>query len=176
MNRKKVIFVAQGTESPDHGDLVIPLIQGLGTRDDVLVVACLCKRGVKLTSAFDLPPNTRVIDFFPYDVVLAHADIFVSSSGYGGLNHAVVNGVPTVQTGILIDKPDVGRRMEYAGIGIYIPEFPPPVEKLAESVDKILSNDSYRTRVLELQGEAGTYNPFEIIEREILSLTSSWSV
>lgn len=176
IDRKKIIFVAQGTESPDHGDLVIPLIQGLQTRDDVLVIACLCKRGVKLSLSGDLPSNTRVIDFFPYDVVLAHADVFVSSSGYGGLNHAVVNGVPTVQTGILIDKPDVGRRMEYAGMGIYISEFPPPAEKLADSVNKILSNDSYKMRVLELQKEAETYNPFELIECEILSLASSSSV
>lgn len=168
--RKRVVFVAQGTESPDHGDLVVPLIEGLATRDDLLVIACLCKRGVKLSFADTLPSNIRVIDFFPYDAVLAHADIFVSSSGYGGLNHAIVNGVPTVQTGILIDKPDVGRRMEYAGIGVYISEFPPPSAMLADSVDKILSDESYRTRVLALRAEAETYNPFEIIEREITKL------
>lgn len=171
--RKRIVFVAQGTESPDHGDLVLPLIQGLANRDDLLVVACLCKRGVTLSFPGQLPSNARVIDFFPYDAVLAHADVFVSSSGYGGLNHAIVNGVPTVQTGILIDKPDVGRRMEYAGMGAYISEFPPPTAMLTESVDKILSQDSYRTRVLELQAEAETYNPFELIDHEIMGLSGS---
>ncbi|KAJ4412100.1 hypothetical protein N0V82_008850 [Gnomoniopsis sp. IMI 355080] len=171
-NRKKIIFVAQGTESPDHNDLVIPLMQGLAARDDLLVIACLCKRGVKLSFPGDVPSYARIIDFFPYDAVLAHADIFVSSSGYGGLNHAIVNGVPTVQTGILIDKPDVGRRMEYAGMGIYISEFPPPPAALADSIGKILSNDSYRMRVMELQAEAERYKPFDLIAREIMELSS----
>lgn len=174
-NRKRIIFVAQGTESPNHEDLVIPAIQGLASRDDILVIACLCKKGVKLAATDDLPQvpaNTRVIDFFPYDAVLAHADLFISSSGYGGLNHAVVNGVPVVQTGILIDKPDVGRRIEYAGLGVFISKFPPPADQIRESVDKIISDDKYRTRALELQSEATTYNPFEIIENEILSLSA----
>ncbi|KAL1853158.1 hypothetical protein Daus18300_011897 [Diaporthe australafricana] len=171
--RKKIVFVAQGTESPNHEDLVVPAIQGLASRDDVLVVACLCRKGAELALTNDLPhipANTRVIDFFPYDAVLAHADLFISSSGYGGLNHAVVNGVPVVQTGILIDKPDVGRRIEYAGLGVFIPQFPPPADKIRDSVDKVISDEKYRTRALQLQAEAETYNPFEIIEKEILNL------
>ncbi|CAN8095958.1 unnamed protein product [Discula destructiva] len=171
--RKRIVFVAQGTESPHHSDLLVPLLEGLANRDDLLVIACLCKKGAKLTLSVEQPSNVRVIDFFPYDAVLAHADIFVSSSGYGGLNHAIVNGVPTVQTGILIDKPDVGRRMEYAGIGVYISEFPPTSPKLAEAVDIILSQESYRTRAMELKAEAETYDPFEIIEREIIEIASS---
>lgn len=41
------------------------------------------------------------------------------------MNHAVVNGVPDVEAGILIDKPDVGRRIEYAGLGVFIFSFSP---------------------------------------------------
>lgn len=170
--RKKIVFVAQGTESPDLGDLVMPTIHGLAGRDDVLVVACLCKRGMKLAGdAQELPRNVRVVDFFPYDAVLSHADVFVSSSGYGGLNHAIVNGVPTVQTGILIDKPDVGRRIEFAGMGVYISEFPPTEAMVAKAVETILSDNKYKKRVRELQAEAETYDAFGIIEREIIRLS-----
>ncbi|KAI7776245.1 glycosyltransferase [Diaporthe eres] len=149
-NRKKIIFVAQGTESPNHLDLVIPAIQGLASRGDLLVIACSCKKGTKLTITDvlpQIPTNTRVIDFFPYDAVLAHVDLFILSSGYGGLNHAVVNGVPVVQTGILIDKPDVGRRIEYAGLGVFIARFPPPADHIRDSVDRVISDDKYRTRL-----------------------------
>ncbi|KAI3393651.1 hypothetical protein diail_3831 [Diaporthe ilicicola] len=173
-SRKKIVFVAQGTESPNHEDLVVPAIQGLASREDVLVIACLCKKGAELALTDELPAiptNTRVIDFFPYDAVLAHADLFISSSGYGGLNHAVVNGVPVVQTGILIDKPDVGRRIEYAGLGVFISQFPPPADKIRESVDKVISDENYWKRALELQAEAETYDPFEIIQNEILRLS-----
>lgn len=171
--RKKIVFVAQGTQAPDHQDLVIPAIQALATRDDVLVVACLCFRGATLKDmpTESLPPNARVVDFIPYDAVLPYADVFASASGYGGLNHAVVNGVPILQTGFLYDKPDLGRRIEYTGIGEYISQFPPPTNMLAEAVDKILSDSSYKEHILKLQAEAKAYNPFDLIEGEIVRLS-----
>ncbi|KAK6221261.1 UDP-glucuronosyl UDP-glucosyltransferase [Colletotrichum tabaci] len=174
--RKKVVFVAQGTEVLDHRELIIPTMKALAGREDVLVVACLCVAGAVMdTSGFDdgaLPANARVVDYFPYDAILAHADVFVSNSGYGGFQHAVSNGVPVVQAGDVFDKPDIGRRIEWCGLGVYLAESPPPVSVVRRAVEEVLGDERYKRRAEELRREAGRMDPLQKIEEEIMSMCS----
>ncbi|KAJ4417151.1 hypothetical protein N0V82_006351 [Gnomoniopsis sp. IMI 355080] len=175
--RKKIVLVAQGTEILDYNKLIIPTIQGLADRSDILVVAVLCIRGATLdeyrSEAFPdgvLPGNVHTLDYFPYDAVLAHADLFISNSGYGGLTHAIANAVPMLQNGNDFDKADIGRRVEYAGLGMYLGGPPPAPHEVAEAVDDLLSNDKYQRRAWELQAEAEAARPLEAVEREIMAL------
>lgn len=171
--RKRIVLVTQGTESLDFNEVVIPTIQGLANREDVIVVAILCHRGSTLTmpDSTTLPSNTYTIDYFPFDAILPHTDIFVSSSGFGGLTHAIANAVPLVQMGTVIDKPDIGRRVEYSGLGLFLENFPPKPEAVRAAVDEILSSGpKYKKRALELQSEARTYQPLQMIEDEIWAL------
>ncbi|TDZ48415.1 UDP-glucosyltransferase B1 [Colletotrichum trifolii] len=171
MGRKRVVFVAQGTEVLDHRELIIPTMYALSARHDVLVVACLCVAGAALdTSSFPegrLPANARVVDYFPYDAVLAHADVFLSNSGYGGFQHAVSNGVPMIQAGNTFDKPDIGRRIEWAGLGVFLPESPVTTKALEEAFEKVLRDDRYKARAVELRNEAAGYDPLGKVEHEI---------
>lgn len=174
--QKRVIVVAQGTETPDFNELIIPTIKGLADRDDIVVVAILCRKGASLTDGdaegpFVLASNARVVDYFPYDALLEYADIFVSASGYGGLTHAVANSVPLIQTGRLLDKADIGRRVEYSGIGVYL-EGIIGSKDVSGAVDQILQNyQSFKNRALELKEESKRYQPLQILEEEILGFT-----
>ncbi|CZT53376.1 uncharacterized protein RSE6_14882 [Rhynchosporium secalis] len=172
--RRKVILVAQGTESLDYNDLVIPTIRSLANHPSVLVIAILCVKGAFLSPTHFagniIPSNARIIDYFPYDAVLAHADAFVSSSGYGGLTHAIGNGVPMVQAGKNFDKPDIGRRIERCGLGLFLPDMPLDDEELTAAVLGVLREERFRERALELKEEAGTYRALERVEKEILTL------
>lgn len=173
--RKRVVFVAQGTEVLDHRETVVPCIRGLASRQDILVIAVLCQKGATLNEHMDLfdggalPANARVIDYFPYDAILAHADVFVSNSGYGGVGHAIANSVPLVQCGSIFDKADIGRRVEYSGIGVYLPDQSRTPEAIAAAVQVVLTEPQYKQRVSELRAESLTYDPFEIVQREILA-------
>ncbi|CAI0644903.1 unnamed protein product [Colletotrichum noveboracense] len=173
-NRKRIVFVAQGTEVLDHGELILPTIKALSESDDVFVVACLCVAGAKLdTSSLPdqvLPRNARVVDYFPYDAILAHADVFVSNSGYGGFQHAVSNGVPMVQAGNTFDKPDIGRRIEWSGLGVFLEDSPVTVEAVGKALTEVLATDTYKTRAEELRTEAGTFDPLKKVEDEIMAL------
>ncbi|KAK0370185.1 UDP-glucuronosyl/UDP-glucosyltransferase [Colletotrichum limetticola] len=177
LNRKKIIFVAQGTEVLDHKELIIPTMKAFATHPDVLVVACLCVTGATLdTSTFKdgkLPANARVVDYFPYDAILAHADVFVSNSGYGGFQHAVSNGLPMVQAGNTFDKPDIGRRIEWSGLGAFLAESPPSVSAVEQAVTEVLGDEKYKRRAEELRKEAGTFDPLRMIEEEIMLLAQS---
>lgn len=174
--RKKVIFVAQGTEILDYNKLIVPTIQGLADRSDILVVVVLCVRGASLDDYCDKfpggarPSNVRVLDYFPYDAILSHADLFISNSGYGGLTHAIANGVPMLQNGNDFDKADIGRRIEYSGLGIYLGGPPPTPDAVAEAVNELLMNDTYKRRARELRVEAEAQRPLEVVEREIMAL------
>lgn len=174
--RRKIITVTQGTEVTDYKQLITPTICALSSRDDMLVIVLLGKRGATLDGYLEhlpdkvLPANTRVLDYFPYDALLAHSDVFVSNSGYGGLTHAVTNGVPMVQTGKDFDKPDIGRRIEYAGLGIFLPEPPPNPKDVLNSVDRLLKDETYRCRAKALQAEAKAARPLEMVEAAIINL------
>ncbi|KZL84768.1 udp-glucuronosyl udp-glucosyltransferase [Colletotrichum incanum] len=173
-DRRKIVFVAQGTEVLNHRELIIPTMKALKDQDDVLVVVCLCVAGAVLdTSSFGdgtLPSNARVVDYFPYDAILAHADVFVSNSGYGGFQHAVSNGVPMVQAGNVFDKPDIGRRIEWSGLGVYLVESPPPVSAVHLAITKVLNDGRYKNKAKELKIEAGRINPLRKVEEEIMLL------
>lgn len=175
--RKRIILVAQGTEVTDYNRLVVPTIEALAERPDIIVVTILCVREANLDghlSSFPggtLPSNVKVLDYFPYDAVLAHADIFVSNSGYGGLSHAVANGVPLLQSGNEFDKADIGRRVEYAGLGVYLVDPPPLAADVRKAVDEILGNEKYIKRARELKLEAAAARPLETVEREIMALS-----
>ncbi|KAK2034726.1 UDP-glucuronosyl/UDP-glucosyltransferase [Colletotrichum zoysiae] len=176
LHRRKIVFVAQGTEVLDYRELVIPTMKALACQGDVLVVACLCVAGATLeTDSFDdgkIPSNARVVDYFPYDAILSHSDVFVSNSGYGGFQHAVANGVPMVQAGNAFDKPDIGRRVEWSGLGVYIEESPPTVKGVHLAITKVLRDERYRKQAQELKKEAENFDPLKTVTDEILLLTS----
>lgn len=173
--RKRIIFVAQGTEVLDHRETIIPCFQGLASRKDVLVIAVLCKRDATLDQHLGLfeggvlPDNVRVVDYFPYDAILEHADVFVSNSGFGGVGHAIANAVPMVQCGSVFDKGDIGRRVEYSELGVYLPDEARTPDKIAAAVHEVLTLPKYRQRALELSAECQAYDPYKIMEQEVLA-------
>lgn len=168
--RKRIVVVAQGTLVTNYRSLVIPTIKALADRKDVLVIAILCVRGATLEVEGGLPPNVRTIDYFPYDAVLCHADVFVTNSGYGGLTSALSHAVPLIQTGTSEDKMDIGRRVEYAGLGRYVR--PVTIESIGHAVQCVLGNDTYAERALQLTDEAKSIDALQNIEDEIVALSS----
>ncbi|KAG8157916.1 hypothetical protein KVR01_012188 [Diaporthe batatas] len=174
----KVVLVAQGTQTNNYDEVVIPTIQALTGETAILVVAILCHRGAHLDlSSFKdgvLPPNVRVLDYFPYDAILPYVEVFVSSSGFGGLSHAIANGVPMVQCGWIVDKPDIGRRVECSGLGLYIgrDDYPAKPEAIRCAVKTILNSQGiYKRRAENLCRESKMlYRPLECIREEIMAL------
>lgn len=106
-DKKAVIPVAQGTVAVGYGELIMPTIKAFAGRNDVIVIAILGVKGASLPADFEIPSNTRVVDYLPYDVALEHADLFVSNGGYGSMCHGVINATPMVVAGITEDKVEV---------------------------------------------------------------------
>ncbi|KAJ0341790.1 hypothetical protein COL922a_001884 [Colletotrichum nupharicola] len=164
---KKVVFVTQGTVNTDPEDLILPTVQGLADRGDVLVIVVLGSRGATLDVS-RLPANARVLDYFPYNAVLAHADVFVSNAGYGGFTHAVVNGVPAVFAGQTEEKAEVAERGSVAGFAVNLRTQTPGAAAVRGAVDRVLADGRYKRRALELMAENEGMGSLGVIEERIL--------
>ncbi|OLN85845.1 4'-demethylrebeccamycin synthase 5 [Colletotrichum chlorophyti] len=170
---KKIVGVAQGTVAVEYADLIIPTIQGLAHRDDVIVVAILGVKEAKLPDDFTVPANARVVDYLSYDALLAHADVWVMNAGYGGFMHGIANGVPMVLGGDTEDKPEVSMRGEWAGVAYNLKTGRPTPEQVAAGVEAILANDKYKKRVLEIQKESEDIRALDVVEKYIWQYADS---
>ncbi|ROT37794.1 UDP-Glycosyltransferase/glycogen phosphorylase [Sodiomyces alkalinus F11] len=164
---KKVIAVSQGTVATEYVNLLIPAIQGLAHRDDVLVIALLGSRGRTLEDV-PIPANTRVVDYFSYDVLLKKADVWIMNAGWGGFQQGVVNGVPMVLAGNTEDKPEVAARAAYSGVAIDLKTGKATPEAIAAAVGEILANDKYKKRIMEIKAETEALPTYDIIEEHII--------
>ncbi|KAH8645757.1 MGT family glycosyltransferase [Xylariales sp. PMI_506] len=169
-DKKKIIFVSQGTVANEMEDMILPALKAFSDRSDLRLVATLGHRGRTLPDGFELPANATVIDYFPYDAILPITDVFLTNAGFGGYSHGIMNGVPMVMSGLTQDKPEVSRRAEWAGVAVNLHTQRPTAEALIEGVDKVLADPSYKNRALELKAENEALNPLDTLEKIIWEL------
>ncbi|KAM0548733.1 hypothetical protein ACHAPJ_009729 [Fusarium lateritium] len=164
---KKVVVVTQGTVSENFNQLIIPTIEALAGRDDLLVVVILGTKGATIEESVSIPSNAHVVDYLRYDTVLAFASVFVTNAGYGGFIHGMVNGVPMVLGGGSEDKPEVANRGEFAGVGINLKTDSPSREQVAEAVEKVLTDPSFKNRAMEIKKENEDMKVMDRVEEAI---------
>ncbi|KAL1879213.1 hypothetical protein Daus18300_001792 [Diaporthe australafricana] len=165
---KKVVVVAQGTVETDPNDLIIPTIEALRERDGVLVVAIMGRKGAALPASFDVPHNALVTDYLHYDAVLPHAHVWVHNGGYGAITHGIAHGVPMVVAGEGQDKPENVKRVRFSGIGVGMGTPRPGSENLRISLDAVLGDERFKTRVEVLRQETEDLECFGRVEDAIL--------
>ena len=91
-----------------------------------------------------LPVNARAATYLPYDELLPRTSVFVTNGGYGGVQHALRYGVPIVATGGKEDKPEVGARIAWSGVGRRIRSERPTPRALRRDILAVLNQPRYR--------------------------------
>jgi UDP:flavonoid glycosyltransferase YjiC (YdhE family) len=142
-----VVHVTQGTLDMNPDDLLRPTIAGLADRDVLVVVTT---GGSDPASLGPLPPNVRAAAFIRHDLLLPEVDVMVSNGGWGGVLAALQAGVPLVVAGDSLDKPEVARRVAWSGAGVDLRTGRPRPSRVAEAVDRVRSDPSFRARAREL--------------------------
>ncbi|KAF3765255.1 family 1 glycosyltransferase [Cryphonectria parasitica EP155] len=165
---KKVVVVAQGTVETNPYDLIIPTMEAMRGREDVLVAAIMGRKGAGLPAGFDMPTNARVTDYLHYDAILPHARVWVHNGGYGAITHGIAHGVPMVVAGEGQDKPENIRRVRYSGIGVGLGTSSPSIQDLRSSLEDVLREAKYTERVRVLRQEAIDLDCFGRIENAVL--------
>ena len=88
--------------------------------------------------------NTRAATYLPYDELLPRTDVYVTNGGYGGVQYALSYGVPIVATGGKEDKPEVGARVAWSGVGRRIRSEHPTPRALRRDILAVLNQPRYR--------------------------------
>lgn len=139
---KPVVHVTQGTiANNDFGQLVGPTLEALADEDVLVVVAT---GGRPLDTLPQLPANARAAEYLPYDELLPKTDVYVTNAGYGGVQYALRYGVPIVASGGQEDKPEVGARIAWSGVGRRFRAISPKPKAVRAAVRSVLRDDRYR--------------------------------
>lgn len=88
----------------------------------------------------------------PYDELLPRTSVFVTNGGYGGVQQALRHGVPVVTSGGREDKPEVGGRIAWSGVGIRLRSETPSATAVGAAVSAVLRDPRYRARAQALAG------------------------
>jgi MGT family glycosyltransferase len=151
--RKPVVLLTQGTVATRSDELIAPTLQALAA-EDLLVVATV--NSEVLNNA--LPRNVRATPFIPFDRLMPHVSAMVTNGGYGGVTIALANGVPVVCSGITEDKPEVGNRVAYVGVGVNLKTNRPSPERLRTAVRQVLDEAGFRQRAQRVQAAYARHN------------------
>ena len=75
---------------------------------------------------------------------MEHVSVYVTNGGYGGVQYALRAGAPIVAAGTTEDKPEVGNRVSYSGVGRNLRTATPTPQQVREAVRALLDVPSYR--------------------------------
>jgi UDP:flavonoid glycosyltransferase YjiC (YdhE family) len=148
---RPVVFVTQGTVATDPANLVLPAIAALADTEVLVVAVCGRRDPEQVMPAARRPGNLRIAGFIPYSKVLPLADVMITNGGYGGIQAALVHGVPLVTAGTSEDKQEVNARVAWSGAGVSLRTDRPRPERVAAAVRQVLTEPGYRARVQALR-------------------------
>ncbi|GHF46930.1 glycosyltransferase [Streptomyces morookaense] len=163
---RPVVVVTQGTlDNADLSALVAPAVRALADAEVLVVAATVRPDGPRVLEGLlgGLPDNVRAAGYVPFELLLPHADVLVSNSGYGGVHTALRHGVPLVVAGAGEDKPEVAARVQWSGTGIDLRTGRPGTADLRAAVDTVLTDSTYRARASALSSELAAHRPFDAI-------------
>lgn len=161
---RPLILVTQGTAAnKDLNQLLQPSSEGLADENvDVLMTG-----GGASVNNLQAASNTHIESYVDYNEALPQTAVFVTNGGYNGVQQALSYGVPMIIAGTTEDKPRVGHRVEYSGVGINLKTATPTKEQVRDAVKEILSNPSYRERAQSIQTELSQMNSVQLIADQI---------
>jgi MGT family glycosyltransferase len=151
---RPVVHVTQGSIRHDMRELVVPAVKALAGEDVLVVVTTggVAEGRVKEQFGGELPPNVRLSQFVPYDLLLPHVDLCVTNGGYMGVTTALHHGVPLVQAGSTEEKAEIGARVSWSGVGVRIRSSTPSPRRLRSAVRRVLRDPAFGARA-RLMGE-----------------------
>jgi UDP:flavonoid glycosyltransferase YjiC (YdhE family) len=117
-------------------------------------------RQVDVAGLGPLPPNARVVNWWPQAEALAEAAIVLGHGGFGTTMGAVVAGVPQVVCPLFsTDQVVNARHVASAGAGRRVEPGPDVVTRACRELPVLLSGDEYRASAQQLALDAAALPP-----------------
>ncbi len=102
-------------------------------------------------AAFNAPPNVIAVKVAPQLALLQRATVMINHGGTNSVKECIYFGVPMVSIPLQYDQPDIGRLVEFHGVGATIP--PPEVtaDRLLALLDEVIRNPQYKHACEKMQ-------------------------
>lgn len=167
-NRSRPLaLVTQGTLRPDVRELVLPACRALVAEGfDVLVA------GFPDGAWNRWPGRVTAMDRVDYRAALAESDLLVTNGGYTGVTLAVDAGVPVIQAGNSEEKPDIGARVGWSGVGASIRLRRPPAWLLRRTISRVMGSTARQAASRRLAEEGRDFDAEELGARWLADLAA----
>ena len=120
-----------------------------------------------------LPGNPIVVGYAPQLELLQKAAVSITHAGMNTTLESLTNGVPMVAIPVMNDGPGVAARIAYTGVGEVISLKELSVSKVRSAIVKVLAQESYKKRAIEMQEAivraGGVKKAVDIIEQVVLT-------
>lgn len=136
---RPIVLVTQGTLATDPSAVILPTIEALA--DEPVHVIATCKRNAQAA-------NAECVPWVPFHEVLPRVACVVSGAGFATMQWCAAAGVPMVQAGQTEDKPAVGARVDWSGLGMNLCDQVVTPEVIRQAVGTVLSNPRYREQAM----------------------------
>ncbi len=120
-----------------------------------------------------LPGNPIVVGYAPQLELLPKATLTITHAGMNTTLESLSNGVPMVAIPVANDQPGVAARIAWTGVGEMVSLKELSVPKLRSAIVKVLTQESYKQRAIEMQEaigrSGGVKRAADIIEQAVLT-------
>ena len=154
---RRVVLVTQGTVERDPQKLLVPTLEAFRSQPNTLVIATTGGAGTDLLRAQYPEKNIQIHDFIDFQTIMPLAHVFVTNAGYGGVLQAIQHNLPMVAAGVHEGKSEIAARINYFGLGISLRTETPTSGQIRASVERILTDDTYRENTKQLRAEFSRY-------------------
>lgn len=150
---RPLALVTQGTLRPDLTELVLPGCAALIAEGFDVVVA-----GTPDGPWNRWPGRVHPLESVDYADALAEADLFVTNGGYTGVTLALAAGVPVIQAGNSEEKPDIGARVAWSGVGATLRIRRPSPWMLRPTIRWVMGSPRRQQASARLAAESARYD------------------
>ncbi|KAH7413707.1 hypothetical protein DE146DRAFT_749908 [Phaeosphaeria sp. MPI-PUGE-AT-0046c] len=172
---KQLVAVSQGTVGTNLNDLLIPTLEALKDRDDVLVIATTVAVEPADVPNLVVPSNARVAKFVPYDLLLPLIDVLVNNGGYGAVIQSLTAGIPMVVAGKGQDKAITNSILEMKELGVNLGKMDPSVDEIREGVTKVLGNKMYKQNAMAMSRRFDDYDMATVFDGVLQDAVKEWA-
>lgn len=146
-----IALVTTSSEYQADEALVRAALEGLA--GEPFTVVATMPAGV--SSAIDVPPNARVVDFVPHGPVLDRAVVAITHGGMGATQKALARGIPVCVVPFGRDQLEVAARVVTADCGTRLPAKRLDPAALRQSVREAMTKTAGARRVADGYAAAG---------------------
>jgi MGT family glycosyltransferase len=164
-----LIYASLGSFLGFRSDIFLTIAEACTSLDVQLVIAL--GDASYLETMPRLPGSPLVVAHAPQLELLKYTTLTITHGGTNTVLDCLSNGIPMVAIPITIDQPGLAARLAWAGAAEVIAPQQLSVDRLRESIQRVLTNNTYRQNALRLKSairQAGGANrAADIIEQVV---------